>query len=591
MHMHVEPTLKKRFRTKMIVILATLGMVASEPSAGGDCATDECWDSEVTLQISPAHAILLHNGRVLCFQRTDAPNSIALIHVPTSTTQYLIDGPRNPNGDRYDVFCAGHAALADGRVILRGGNAAVRIDEAKFTPFYEPDPTGGAGTWSAGPLEVWDGLGDPVHTARYYPTLTTLGDGKVLSLDGNVANRFLDQQECPDPNSGNGNIPALYEKLSTPGSPGQWKLLADAEYFPEYGKPSSACEAPLGNPNTFAMPWYPFVFQLQDGSTLYAGFSDQADCSDVDCDQPGERDTLYLSRMIDPTRTMWQTVGSSPIVGQTAVFYQKRVNEEVRSIVMKAGGNNAGSQAGLPEYNGDDRVYTMDVTNTSSLAWVQDDSMPETRIDFYLVALPDGAVLAMGGTSQQPADDPNDPYLGFHPVLRPARYDPYRPAGQRWTSFDAPLASPRVHHAVAVLLPDGSVFSAGGDYPGFGSLKKYQIYKPPYFFQGARPEIVGVPASAVYGTWFNVDVSVSAGSITAVRLIRPGAATHSFDQDQRMLELEYSVLDSDTIRVKAPQNGNVAPPGYYLLFVATGTNGTLPSEGKFIRIRSYLSPP
>lgn len=85
-------------------------------------------------------------------------------------------------------------------------------------------------------------------------------------------------------------------------------------------------------------------------------------------------------------------------------------------------------------------------------------------------------------------------------------------------------------------------------------------------------------------------MSVAASSVTAVRLIRPGAVTHSFDQDQRMLELEYTVLDSDTIRVKAPQNGNVAPPGYYMLFVATGTNGALPSEGKFILVRSYISP-
>ncbi len=587
--MRRQKTLGRCVAPQLIVGVAMLALVAARDSVAGDCAIDGCWDSEVALQISPAHAILLHNGRVQCFQRTEGPSSVALINVPTTTIQYLADGPRSPDGDRYDAFCAGHATLADGRVLIRGGNATT-FDYGRYTSFYTPDSAGGTGTWSAGPLEVWEGLGGPVNTARYYPTLTTLANGKVLSLDGNVGDRFLNQQVCPDPNSGNANIPALYEALSTPGSPGQWALLNDLEYFPQYGAPGSECPAPEGNPNAFALAWYPFVFQLQDGSILYAGFSDQPDCSDATCSQTGQRDALYVSRLIDPTRTMWQTVGSSPIVGQTAVFYQKRVNDEVRSFIMKAGGNSQGTQAGIPEFGGDDRVFTMDVTSTSNLQWVQDDSLPETRLDFYLVALPDGSILAVGGTTQPPMFDPNDAYLGFHPALRPARYDPYQSAGQRWTSLDAPVTTPRVHHAVAVLLPDGSVFSAGGDYPGFGSLKKYQVYRPPYFFQGTRPAITSIPASAIYGTWFNVDVSVTASSVTAVRLIRPGAATHSFDQNQRMLELEFTVLDSDTIRVKAPQNGNVAPPGYYMLFVATGTNGTLPSDGKFIKIRSYLTP-
>lgn len=135
------------------------------------------------------------------------------------------------------------------------------------------------------------------------------------------------QQVCPDPdNGGNGNIPAIYEPTSQVGQPGQCTPLPDIEYFPEYGAPNSECVAPEGNPNTFALAWYPFVFQLQDGSILYAGFSDQADCSDATCSQAGQRDALYLSRLIDPTRTMWQSAGSSPIVGQSAVFFQKRVN-------------------------------------------------------------------------------------------------------------------------------------------------------------------------------------------------------------------------------------------------------------------------
>ncbi|MEP0848333.1 MAG: DUF1929 domain-containing protein, partial [Phycisphaerae bacterium] len=81
-----------------------------------------------------------------------------------------------------------------------------------------------------------------------------------------------------------------------------------------------------------------------------------------------------------------------------------------------------------------------------------------------------------------------------------------------------------------------------------------------------------------------------AQNVTAVRLIRPGAVTHSFDQNQRMLELAFTMVDSDTIRATAPQHGNIAAPGYCMLFAATGANGALPSEGKFMKIRNHQSP-
>ena len=37
--------------------------------------------------------------------------------------------------------------------------------------------------------------------------------------------------------------------------------------------------------------------------------------------------------------------------------------------------------------------------------------------------------------------------------------------------------------------------------------------------------------------------------------------------------------------LEAPPNGNVAPPGYYLLFILTAQG--VPSEGRFIRIDQH----
>lgn len=54
-----------------------------------------------------------------------------------------------------------------------------------------------------------------------------------------------------------------------------------------------------------------------------------------------------------------------------------------------------------------------------------------------------------------------------------------------------------------------------------------------------------------------------------------------------MLELAFTIEDSHTIRVTAPQHANIAPPGCWMLFIATGANGSLPSESRWLRLRYY----
>ncbi len=56
-----------------------------------------------------------------------------------------------------------------------------------------------------------------------------------------------------------------------------------------------------------------------------------------------------------------------------------------------------------------------------------------------------------------------------------------------------------------------------------------------------------------------------------------------------MQELAFTIEDADTIRVTAPQHGNIAPPGYDVPAIATGTNGSLPSESRWLRLK-YSTP-
>src|SRR5688572_19960885 len=55
-------------------------------------------------------------------------------------------------------------------------------------------------------------------------------------------------------------------------------------------------------------------------------------------------------------------------------------------------------------------------------------------------------------------------------------------------------------------------------------------------------------------------------------LIRLGAVTHGFDQDQRRVPLNAAsaeMLDPGVhaLAIDTPANPNVAPPGYYMLFL------------------------
>lgn len=444
------------------------------PDPVASCALEGCWEAREPLPFTPVHSVVLRTGRVLLVNSSaDADNPlIGLLDPVSDTFQQLEHGPTADGGARdHNLFCAGHVVLSNGSVLFRGG--IFLPFHASYTSIYVPDPAGGLGTWCEGPLELWNDGQNNIATWRYYPSLMNTAIG-VLAFDGNV---LADTQDnCPNSTTGNANMPAVYSTQGEVGVCGSWTRLDDAEYFPENCPGYQA-----GQPHSFALGWYPFTFLLSDGSTLIAGYSDLTDARDPD---------PYMTRLPDPTRTMWQQVEATATVGQSAVFFQKRVGNEVRSIVMKAGGN---SQSGLVEVAGSDQVYTLGVTNTSNLAWVTEDPLPTNRVDFYLVALPDGKILAINGLLF--AAGPNDAVA----VKRPTVYDPYSPESEnRWREMNACSEVGRPHHNIAILTPSGAVLSAGGDFPS--EAASYEIYKPPYFYQGTRPEITSSPPAAAPST-------------------------------------------------------------------------------------------
>ena len=121
--------------------------------------------------------------------------------------------------------------------------------------------------------------------------------------------------------------------------------------------------------------------------------------------------------------------------------------------------------------------------------------------------------------------------------------------------------------------------------------RRLENYSPAYLFNGdgtaaVRPTITGVtPGTVGYGATFQVQTPDAAG-IGSVVLVRPGAATHAFDMEQRLVGLSYTV-GSGVLNVTAPPNGNIAPPGYYMLFVLNAAG--VPSVARFVRLATSVA--
>jgi hypothetical protein len=165
---------------------------------------------------------------------------------------------------------------------------------------------------------------------------------------------------------------------------------------------------------------------------------------------------------------------------------------------------------------------------------------------------------------------------------------------QSWQSAPAdPNGVVRNYHSTNMLLPDGSVFTAGssknadsGD-PGTVGEMRIVIFKPDYFDNPARPDLTSAAPSATYGQQIQIGTP-QAASIQRVALIRNGSNTHAFNPDQRYVGLTFEHVNGTTLRATIPNDPSVLPPGYYMLWIVN--NNGLPCKlAKFVRIASQTN--
>ena len=214
----------------------------------------------------------------------------------------------------------------------------------------------------------------------------------------------------------------------------------------------------------------------------------------------------------------------------------------------------------------------------------RDTNLPGMRQQCFTLLLPDETVLVIGGSTTHPSD-----WSGywFDGVQLP---EVYSPAQGQWTTLQAPATVPRVYHGVALLLPDGRIWTAGSNPFGDGQRQDFEhrieLFEPWYFSQ-PRPVVANSPGSVRHGQTFDV-IMPNAVDIRRVAITRVGSVTHGFNFDQRYVGLRFGHVAPDRLTVTAPPDGFIAPPAHYLLFVVN--NSGVPSVAKFIHIDLAWEP-
>lgn len=133
------------------------------------------------------HLHVLPNGKLLYWSRRepgqglDPHDCVPRLWDPTANPAHAftdLASPRTKGGVKYNLFCAGHCFLPDGRLLTAGGHLADGhgVPDASV---YQFDATTGSPWQATDPM-----LPSPVNAGRWYPTLVALADGGVLVSGG-----------------------------------------------------------------------------------------------------------------------------------------------------------------------------------------------------------------------------------------------------------------------------------------------------------------------------------------------------------------------------------------------------------------------
>jgi hypothetical protein len=430
------------------------------------------------------------------------------------------------------VIAVHTALLPNGRVLLWGHQGEPQLWDP-VTGFYTP---------VSEPAELFCGG----HAF--------LPDGRLLVTGGHIDNgRGL-------PNATIFDFTTRTWSSATPMRRGRWyptsTTLPNGEVLTVAGRDENNDSVPVPEVFTTAgawralsnavleQPYYPRMFVAPNGRVFNAGPA---------------RATRYLDTRGTGQWTFVANMNRSYRDYGSAVMYQP-------GKVMTAGGGGADSNS-APTASAE----VIDLTQASP-AWRNVGSMANARRHLNLSLLPTGEVLATGGSSA----------AGFNNLAGAVHAaEMWNPQTEQWRTLASNQVT-RVYHSTSLLLPDGRVLHTGsGDGGGSIDERNAELFSPPYLFNGPRPVISSAPASVGYDQGFAVGTDAPQ-AVATVSLIRLGAVTHAYDQNQRLASLTFT-RGAGELSVRSPANGTLAPPGHYLLFLVNDAG--VPSVARIVRLQ------
>lgn len=415
--------------------------------------------------------------------------------------------------------------------------------------------------------DVWDplfGAGPEAHKLLPNRTAVDVFCGAQLTLpDGNIGlfggDNFIDGRTTNTPNPDITQFNLADDSLTRLGTMHRPRWYASAITLPnneiliqgglggaDYpeiratdGSYRLMTNIPTGNLSWF----YPRNFLAPDGSIF--GFSES---------------TMYQIGLArgGSIRTIGQLPGDNIGNKSTAVMF------EPGRILQLGGGRDADQ--------GSNGATIIDLNRREPRA-TQINPMQYPRQWANATVLADGKVLVSGGSRVANADAD----VAYTTELYDPRHGDWREG--------ATAAQMRLYHSMSLLLPDGTVLTGGGGVPGPQRNLNVEIYYPPYLFnrdgsRATRPRIDSAPMSISPGKMLTFS-SKDAHTLRRVALVKTGSVTHSFDVDQRFIELFWFRI-GDTVMAWLNDDRNQFPPGTYMLF-ALNRDGT-PSEASILRI-------
>lgn len=567
------------------------------------------------------------------FKNTDKFNIANLTDADFDLNRAAFSNAGHSTGLNYNLFCAAQVALANGEWVFVGGHdkagnngirkilifnpatqkwadrgippvkAAFLADPEVTNPAAHPDPNDEANT-------------DPPHPSdmryqRWYPTAVHLPNDKILVLSGTDQDsslargtgRCTSATHSPACSKYRLNTPEIYVRkpdktialenarivlsmypiaypIQTGPSKKDWKVAVIGEVDHGAGGPFFGDFRDHRNPTGFNISGYdPWPYS---GKTYL--FDVQAAMKDPDRDIP------------DETGKYWEHVATAAIAHESgASSMLVKLDKTGRPLSQKLvlfGGTCGGN---CPSVGDRAKVEMIDFQDPAP-TWQLQGSLIQEASQMQAVALPDGTVLITGGVLGRPSGN-----RGWNNSFHYQLFDPY-------TGTITPLVetnNPWHDHSTMVFLPDGSVINMGGnrtdkvfftDPLGVtcqagqqcsnqqirdAGAPVAQVFKPPYFFKGDRPDIKHAPGDISYKERFEIRVSKKSGKIKSVAMIQQHPVTHNHQWNRRV-ELWFKQKHDGEVEIQAPRFPGVAPPGNYLLFVVD-ENG-IPSTGELIHL-------